>query len=59
MTRGTERGARLRARLIGLAAAAGLTAILLGLPAALLTVGADLIPDTIPSVPSMSRCGRR
>ncbi|GAA2469247.1 LysM peptidoglycan-binding domain-containing protein [Terrabacter carboxydivorans] len=55
MTFGAERGARLRARLIGLAAAGGLTAILLGLPAALLSVGADLIPDTIPSVTSMSR----
>ncbi|WP_404388836.1 LysM peptidoglycan-binding domain-containing protein [Humibacillus xanthopallidus] len=55
MTLRTERDARLRARLLGLAAAAGLTAILVGLPAALLAVGADLIPDTVPSVPSMSR----
>ncbi|GAA2028555.1 hypothetical protein GCM10009740_17700 [Terrabacter terrae] len=55
MTLGAQRDARLRARLLGLAATAGLTAILLGLPAALLNVGADLIPDTIPSVRSMSR----
>ncbi|MER7070658.1 LysM peptidoglycan-binding domain-containing protein [Terrabacter sp. NPDC000476] len=49
MTLETERSARRRVRLIGLAAVAGLTAIVVGLPAALLAVGADLIPDTPPS----------
>lgn len=41
---------RLRARLLGLVATLALVGILLGLPAVLLAVGADALPDSIPSM---------